>query len=77
MTAEELFALAAQKLEQQGQCSMTNLELGLETISKHLMGSELQRRLEMPESPASRKCSNCGKRSKIRARNKARTIRTR
>ena len=76
MSPAELFALAAKKISEQEYDSLTNMELGLEIASKHLMGSEIQRQLEMPESPASKKCPSCGKRARVRARNKPRAVRT-
>lgn len=75
LSAEELFALAANKLAAEGE-TMTDMELRLEEASRRLVGSELLRQLEKPEGNSSKKCPSCGKRARVRAREKSRTLRT-
>lgn len=76
LSAEEHFALAAKKMSEEGNDTMTDMELRLEEASRRLVGSELLRQLEKPESPKAKRCPSCGKRVRVRAHDKSRTLRT-
>lgn len=75
LSAAELLSLAAKKLELEGK-SLSDLEVGLERATRELARNSISDRLNAPESGRPKACPRCGKRCRVRAKAKPRTLKT-
>jgi len=75
LSAEDHLRLAAEKMGIEGN-TLSSLELGFDQMAQSMSRLELSRRLNEAETREPKRCQRCGQCCGIRARGKARTIRT-
>jgi len=75
LSTEDHLRLAAEKMGIEGN-TLSSLEVGFDQMAQSMSRLELSRRLNESETREPQKCLRCGRLCGIRARGKARTIRT-